>query len=132
MDKDDYVREGLVSHIRIKIRCFGMITNNGYFDNPTFRGENFTNAHFFNYSDGSTNKKEKTPDGSKDENVFEIRTLSGIGIFLFKMMKILRSRHCELIELVIASMTSYTRLSQVQINYRFLLIPPVDEELSSE
>ncbi|EFL88046.1 type ISP restriction/modification enzyme [Ahrensia sp. R2A130] len=55
----------------------GFITNHGYLDNPTFRGMRW---HLLNTFDkiwvidlhGSSKKKEVSPDGSADTNVFDI------------------------------------------------------------
>lgn len=63
----------------------GMITAHGYIDNPTFRGMRW---HLRNTFDkiyivdlhGNSNKKETDLDGSKDENVFDIKT--GVSIIL--------------------------------------------------
>lgn len=63
----------------------GMITAHGYIDNPTFRGMRW---HLRNTFDqiyvldlhGNSNKKEISPDGSKDENIFDIKT--GVSIIL--------------------------------------------------
>lgn len=63
----------------------GMITAHGYIDNPTFRGMRW---HLRNTFDkiyvidlhGNSRKKEMSPDGSKDENVFDI--MSGVSIIL--------------------------------------------------
>jgi len=62
-----------------------MITDNGYLDNPTFRGMRWHLAKTFDkiyvYDlHGSTKKFETTPDGEKDENVFDI--MQGVGIIL--------------------------------------------------
>jgi predicted helicase len=62
-----------------------MITNNGYFDNPTFRGmrwqlsTTFDKIYLINLH-GNAKKKEISPDGSKDENIFDI--MQGVGIVL--------------------------------------------------
>jgi len=62
-----------------------MITNNGYFDNPTFRGmrwqlsTTFDKIYLINLH-GNAKKKEISPDGSKDENIFDI--MQGVGIIL--------------------------------------------------
>jgi predicted helicase len=56
----------------------GFITNHGYLDNPTFRGMRW---HLLKTFDriwvldlhGSTKKKEVSPDGSPDKNVFDIQ-----------------------------------------------------------
>ncbi|MFB6181946.1 MAG: type ISP restriction/modification enzyme [Candidatus Magasanikbacteria bacterium] len=85
---DDYVKfirfaehfveennEGVVSYI----------TNHGYLDNPTFRGMRY---HLMKTFDkiyvidlhGNTMKKETTPEGGKDENVFDIQ--QGVAMFV--------------------------------------------------
>lgn len=62
-----------------------MITDNGYLDNPTFRGmrwhlaKTFDKIYVYNLH-GSAKKHEKSPDGNKDENVFDI--MQGVGIIL--------------------------------------------------
>lgn len=55
----------------------GMITNNGYIDNPTFRGMRWHIARTFDTLfildlHGSLKKQDKAEDGSRDENVFNI------------------------------------------------------------
>ncbi len=63
------------------------ITNHGYLDNPTFRGmrqqlmEAFDEIYILDLH-GNTKKKERAPDGSKDENVFDIQQGVTIGIFV--------------------------------------------------
>jgi predicted helicase len=65
----------------------GMITNHSYLDNPTFRG---MRQHLMNTFDeiyvldlhGNSLKKERCPDGSPDENVFDIRQGVAIALFL--------------------------------------------------
>lgn len=62
-----------------------MITNNGYLDNPTFRGMRWHLAKIFDKIyvldlHGNSKKQEKAPDGSKDENVFDIQ--QGVAIIL--------------------------------------------------
>jgi predicted helicase len=64
-----------------------MITNHGYLDNPTFRGmrralmQTFNEIYVLNLH-GNAKKKEVCPDGSPDENVFDIQQGVAIGIFL--------------------------------------------------
>jgi type I restriction-modification system DNA methylase subunit len=63
----------------------GFITNHGYLDNPTFRGMRW---HLLNTFDkiwvldlhGNSNKKEVSPDGSPDKNVFDI--MAGVAIVI--------------------------------------------------
>ncbi|GAA9001831.1 DNA methyltransferase [Helicobacter pylori] len=65
---------------------FGFISNNAFLDNPTFRGlrcsllECYDELYILNLH-GSTRKKEETPQGAKDENVFNI--MQGVSINLF-------------------------------------------------
>ncbi len=74
--KIDQVGEGVL----------GFITNHSYLDNPTFRGMRQSLMNSFNEIyildlHGNTLKKERCPDGSKDENVFDIQ--QGVAISLF-------------------------------------------------
>src|SRR3989339_685232 len=63
----------------------GFITNHGYLDNPTFRGMRW---HLMDTFDaiyvldlhGNAKKKEVSPDGSKDENIFNIQ--QGVAIII--------------------------------------------------
>jgi len=57
----------------------GMITSHGYIDNPTFRGMRWKLRDTFDVIyvldlHGNSNKKEISPDGSEDKNVFDIKT----------------------------------------------------------
>ena len=73
--KMDEVEEGVV----------GIITNHSWLDNPTFRGmrqsliRSFDQIYVLDLH-GNSKKKEKAPDGSKDENVFDIE--QGVSITL--------------------------------------------------
>lgn len=79
--QDDYVK--FLRFAQWKIHksgkgIVGMITNHGYLDNPTFRGMRQSLMHTFDEIyvldlHGNTKKKEASPDGSKDENVFDIQ-----------------------------------------------------------
>src|SRR5690606_12009438 len=62
------------------------INPHGYLDNPTFRGMRWNLLKTFDeiYTidlHGNTKKRETAPDGSKDENVFDI--MQGVSINLF-------------------------------------------------
>ena len=90
MLQDDYVKFLRWGQWRIDLTGQGvlaMITNHGYLDNPTFRGmrqafmQTFNQIHLLNLH-GNARKKEVCPDGSKDENVFDIRQGVAIGIFM--------------------------------------------------
>lgn len=64
----------------------GFITNHSYLDNPTFRGmrqslmNSFDEIYIIDLH-GNSLKKEKSPDGSEDKNVFDIR--AGVSIVFF-------------------------------------------------
>ncbi|MDZ7369716.1 MAG: N-6 DNA methylase [candidate division KSB1 bacterium] len=87
--QDDYVK--FLRFAQWKIHKAGrgivaMITNHGYLDNPTFRGmrqsllKTFDEIYLLNLH-GNSLKRETAPDGSPDENVFDIR--QGVAIALF-------------------------------------------------
>ncbi|MCL4855002.1 MAG: N-6 DNA methylase, partial [Bryobacteraceae bacterium] len=63
------------------------VTNHGYLDNPTFMDmrrsllRSFDELYLLDLH-GNSKKKEKTPDGGKDENVFDIQQGVAIGIFV--------------------------------------------------
>jgi len=87
--QDDYVK--FIRFAQWKIDqagegVLGFITNHSYLDNPTFRGMRQSLMNSFNEIyvldlHGNTLKKKRCPDGSKDENVFDIR--QGVAISLF-------------------------------------------------
>jgi hypothetical protein len=65
----------------------GMITNHSYLDNPTFRGMRQSLMHTFDEIylldlHGNSLKRETCPDGSKDENVFDIQQGVAIAFFI--------------------------------------------------
>lgn len=104
---DDYVKFIRFAQWRIERTGYGVlafITNHGYLDNPTFRG--MRQSLMLTFDDiyvldlhGNAKKKEKGPDGSKDENVFDIQQGVAIGIFVKKPghgRKIGAVRHAEL------------------------------------
>ncbi|MEO0087912.1 MAG: type ISP restriction/modification enzyme, partial [candidate division WOR-3 bacterium] len=88
--QDDYVKFIRFGQWKINKNgegILGFITNHSYLDNPTFRGmrqslmKTFNEIYILNLH-GSALKKEKAPDGSIDENVFDIRQGVAIGIFI--------------------------------------------------
>ena len=88
--QDDYVKFVRFGQWRIEQTGEGVlafITNHGYLDNPTFRGmrqqllQTFTDIYIINLH-GNVTKREVTPEGNKDENVFNIRTGVAISIFI--------------------------------------------------
>jgi predicted helicase len=92
--QDDYVK--FIRFAQWKIEqagegVLGFITNHSYLDNPTFRGmrqslmNGFSEIYILDLH-GNSLKKEKCPDGSKDENVFDIQ--QGVAIALFVKKKV--------------------------------------------
>lgn len=85
---DDYVKFIRFAEQMIEKNGEGivaMITNHGYIDNPTFRGMRWHLINTFNTIyildlHGNSKKKEISPDGSKDENVFDIQ--QGVSIII--------------------------------------------------
>jgi len=87
---DDYVKFIRFAQWRIERTGYGIvafITNHSYLDNPTFRGMRHSLLQVFDEIyildlHGNSKKKEKAPDGSRDENVFDIQMGVAIGIFV--------------------------------------------------
>ncbi|ECH4206862.1 N-6 DNA methylase [Campylobacter jejuni] len=93
---DDYVKFIRFAQSKIDSQesgIFAFISNNGFLDNPTFRGmryslmQSFDKIYILNLH-GDTNKKEKAPDGSKDDNVFDIMQGVSINIFIKQNSKV--------------------------------------------
>ena len=67
-----------------------MITNHSYLDNPTFRGmrrslmQTFDDIYILDLH-GNSLKKETSPDGSPDQNIFDIR--QGVDDCLFRQAR---------------------------------------------
>lgn len=88
---DDYVKFMRFAQWRIEQTGTGItafVTNHGFLDNPTFRGmreslmKDFDKIYILDLH-GNSKKKEESPDGSKDENVFDIQ--QGVSIcFMFR------------------------------------------------
>ncbi|WP_276952216.1 type ISP restriction/modification enzyme [Helicobacter rodentium] len=86
---DDYVKFINFAESKIKAQnsgIFAFISNNSFLDNPTFRGmryhllKTFDTIYILDLH-GNARKKEAAPDGSKDENVFDI--MQGVSINIF-------------------------------------------------
>ena len=91
--QDDYVKFIRFAEWRINQTgegVLGYITNHSYLDNPTFRGmrqhlmQTFDEIYVLDLH-GNSKKKEKSPDGGKDENVFDIQ--QGVAILLAVKVK---------------------------------------------
>lgn len=88
---DDYVKFLRFAHWRIERTghgVVGMITNNNYIDGIIFRDmrralmESFSIIRVLDLH-GNQRRRETTPDGKRDENVFDIK--QGVGIALFAL-----------------------------------------------
>ncbi|GAA8527022.1 DNA methyltransferase [Helicobacter pylori] len=90
---DDYVKFMRFAQNKIESLghgLFGFISNNAFLDNPTFRGlrrsllECYDELYILNLH-GNARKKEKTPQGAKDENVFNIQQGVSINLLVKKV-----------------------------------------------
>jgi predicted helicase len=88
--QDDYVKFLRFAQWKIEQTrrgIVGMITNHSYLDNPTFRGmrqalmRTFDEIYVLDLH-GNSLKKESCPDGSPDQNVFDIRQGVAIAFFI--------------------------------------------------
>ncbi|GAA7348504.1 DNA methyltransferase [Helicobacter pylori] len=89
---DDYVKFMRFAQNKIESLghgLFGFISNNAFLDNPTFRGlrhsllECYDELYILNLH-GNARKKEKTPQGADDKNVFNIKQGVSINLFVKK------------------------------------------------
>ena len=88
--QNDYVKFIRFGQWRIQQSGAGIlafITNHGYLDGPTFRGmrqtliDTFTDIYLLDLH-GNANKRERSPDGSRDQNVFDITQGVAVAIFV--------------------------------------------------
>ncbi|MCD6137946.1 MAG: N-6 DNA methylase, partial [Deltaproteobacteria bacterium] len=105
--QDDYVKFLRFAQWKIEQTgqgLVGMITNHSYLDNPTFRGmrwslmETFDEIYVLDLH-GNSLKRETCPDGSKDENVFDIRQGVAIAFFVKRNhgdRKVAKVHHADL------------------------------------
>jgi len=137
--QDDYVK--FIRFAQWKIHKAGrgivaMITNHSYLDNPTFRGmrqsllKSFNEIFIINLH-GNSLKRETAPDGSPDENVFDIRQGVAIGIFIkhnnpeksgvyYKDIYGLRERKYEWLEKHTPETVDFRQISPVSPFYFFV------------
>ena len=87
---DDYVKFIRFAQWRIERTgegVLGFVTNHSWLDNPTFWGmrkslmDSFDEIRLLDLH-GNAKKKERAPDGGKDENVFDIQQGVAIGLFV--------------------------------------------------
>lgn len=146
--QDDYVKFIRFAQWKIDNNGEGivsLITNHSYLDNPTFRGmresllESFDRIYILNLH-GNAKKKEKCPDGSKDENVFDIQQGVAISIFIknkkFKEKKVfyadqwgLRNDKFHWLDRHTAYNTSWQIIEPISEEYFFI---PMDNTLKKE
>ena len=144
--QDDYVK--FIRFAQWKIDqagegILGFITNHSYLDNPTFRGmrqslmQTFDEIYFLDLH-GNSLKKEKCPDGSKDENVFDIQQGVAIALFIKKKSKKKNFRvyHSELFGLrekkydwLSENDINTTKWSELSPKTEFYLFIPREEKL---
>jgi predicted helicase len=103
---DDYIKFIRFAHERVERTGYGiigMITNHAYLSGLIHRGvreeliKTFDEIYVFNLH-GSTLMGETAPDGSKDENVFDIRPGVAIALFVSKheRSKLASVKYCDL------------------------------------
>ena len=92
MLQDDYVKFIRFAQHKIDENGEGVvavITNHSFLENPTFRGmrqslmDSFNRLYFLDLH-GNSKKRERAPDGGKDENVFDIQQGVAVSIFVKK------------------------------------------------
>jgi hypothetical protein len=79
--QDDYVKFIRLAQYTLSTTAagiLGFITNHSFLDNPTFRGMKFSLIETFSELwlhdlHGNSKKRERSPDGTADENVFDIQ-----------------------------------------------------------
>ena len=142
---DDYVkffRFYQHSIDKTSIGILGCITNHGFLDNPTFRRmrksllESFSKISLLDLH-GNTRKKEKAPDGGKDQNVFDI--MQGVAITIASKSPAVQAQvfHSELYGIRKTKETALEnptnpKHSQPQPNKPFQLFIPQDNTLRAE
>jgi len=143
---DDYVKFIAFAEEMISKNGEGvmaMITNHGYIDNPTFRGMRWQLAKTFDQIfildlHGNSNKKETAPDGSKDENVFDIQQGVAIIVAIKKRAKnnnLAEVKHADLYGLrknKFEELGKAPNWQSVDLNNKFLFFAPTDSEGQSE
>jgi predicted helicase len=147
--QDDYVKFIRFGQWRINQTGFGVlafVTNHGYIDNPTFRGmrqslmQSFSDIYILDLH-GNAKKKEVCPDGSPDQNVFDIQQGVSIGIFVKEPGKSVPARvyHADLwgsradkYEILNRLDVDTVEWENVQPNSPFYLLSPQNRVLQKE
>ena len=147
--QNDYVKFIRFGQWRIQQSATGIlafITGHGYLDGPTFRGmrqqlmDTFTDIYLLDLH-GNANKKEHAPDGSSDQNVFDIRQGVAIALFVKEADKNgpakvhhadlwgTRDLKYETLEALDITTTDWEQLEPISPNYLF---KPWNNELAAE
>jgi hypothetical protein len=104
--QEDYIKFIRFAEIQISesnVGVVGMVTSHGFLDNPSLRGmrnsieKTFNQIHVIDLH-GNSLRHEKSPDGSVDKNVFDIKK-TGVAISLFSKFtnkEIYEIKHSEL------------------------------------
>jgi predicted helicase len=144
--QDDYVKFiRLSQHLLTNsgVGVLGFITNHGFVDNPTFRGmrksllDTFADVHVLDLH-GNTKKKERAPDGTADENIFDIQQgvsilvgVSGGGQQGLRHSHLYGTREGKYAVLR-ASSVGHTAWHEVRWIKPFYLFKPQDNDLRAE
>ena len=144
--QDDYVKfirfgQSLVSFSNAGVLCY--ITNHNYLDNPTFRGMRKSIFETFNQIDcvdlhGNLTRREQCPDGTPDQNVFEIRTGVSCGLFSrfpgknYVYYRNIWGIQSEKYAVLQESTTSSLPRDQIQPEADFYLFVPQNKDLAEE
>ena len=80
------IQEDYIKFFRLAQTCVdrsgvglvGLVTSHGFLDNPTLRGMRYSLIHSFDHIQvldlhGNVSRRERAPDGSHDDNVFDIK-----------------------------------------------------------
>jgi len=143
--QDDYVKFIAFAQWKIELAgegVLGFITNHSYLDNPTLRGMRQSLMNTFNEIyildlHGNSLKKERCPDGSKDENIFDIRQGVAIAFFVKKKdVKEYEVCHSQIwgtrekkYEFLLANDIKTTEWKKLEPKSEFYLFVSRDEEL---
>lgn len=116
---DDYVKFLRLAQWHIEQSgsgVVGMVTNHGYLENASFRGMRASLLRTFPHIQvvdlhGNAKMRERSPDGSRDENVFGIASGAAIGIFT-RSIETQRTAQVRRADLWGARANKLTRLSR--------------------
>ena len=132
--KMEQVEEGVV----------GIITNHSFLNNPTFRGMRQSLMQTFNRMylldlHGNSERKEETPEGGKDENVFDIKQGVSVSLLVKKKgleRKVFRAdfwgKRREKYAAVLESEIANVPWQELQPDSPFYLFAPQNKELREQ